>query len=193
LREPGVAAESSDFAERVRADYDATGGYHPMTMPELRRWFAFLSARLRHVRILNGDWKRAVTGGASLTLPVRQGHGPCGVFLDPPYADTAERDADLYAEDSADVAHAVREWALSHGADPRYRIVVAGFAGEHGDAFARAGWREVEWFAAGYLTGGMANTGDDDHQQQRERLWCSPHCLGVSAPAQGDLFARVAP
>ena len=47
-------------AAGIVADY----GYHPMTMPELRRWFQFLSARLRHVRILNGDWKRAVTGGA---------------------------------------------------------------------------------------------------------------------------------
>jgi hypothetical protein len=64
-REPGVEIEHE---------------YHPMTMPELLRWFRFLAARLRHVRILNGDWRRAVTGGALQTLPVRQG-GHVGVFL----------------------------------------------------------------------------------------------------------------
>lgn len=163
--------------------------YHPVTMPELRRWFAYLSARLRHVRILNGDWKRAVTTGAILTLPVRQGNGPCGVFLDPPYADTAKRCDDLYAHDSLDVAHAVREWCLERGDDERYRIVLAGFEGEH-KGLVEAGWREVEWFASGFLTGGMGNVSRSGaHQQNRERLWLSPHCLGSAEDVQGDLFA----
>lgn len=168
--------------------------YHPMTMPELRRWFAFLSARLRHVRILNGDWKRAVTGGASKTLPVRMG-GHCGVFLDPPYADTASRAGDLYAHDCEQVAHAVREWALAHGDDPQYRIVLAGYDGEHQ---MPDGWREVEWYRAGFLKGGMANTSkvegeDGETQQGRERLWMSPHCLRpITHARQGDLFGAVA-
>ena len=182
-REPGVS----------RPDEAADDGreFHPMTMPELRRWFQFLSARLRHVRILNGDWRRAVTSGASHTLPVRQGKGPCGIFLDPPYADTADRDETLYSEDSLTVAHDVAEWALEAGQDPLNRIVLAGFEGEHGDAFERAGWRSVEWFAAGWLKGGMAQQSEDGHQQARERLWCSPHCLGVEPPRQGDLFPKV--
>jgi DNA adenine methylase len=162
--------------------------FHPMTMPELRRWFAYLSARLRHVRILNGDWTRAVTSGAAKSLPVRQGQGPAGVFLDPPYADTAKRKDDLYASDSLTVAHDVREWCLTHGDDPDYRIVLAGYEGEHGDAFERAGWREVEWFAAGFLTGGMGNVGGK-HQQGRERLWLSPHCVAAKKAAQCSLFA----
>lgn len=166
--------------------------YHPMTMPELRRWFRFLSARIRHVRILNGDWRRALTGGAAWTLPVRQGAGPCGVFLDPPYADTAGRDADLYTVDSETVAHDVREWALEAGASPRFRIVLAGYDGEHGDMVAR-GWREVEWYKAGFLRGGMANTGavDDGEeagQQKRERLWLSPHC---QVPSVGNQQSRL--
>ena len=168
--------------------------YHPMTMPELRRWMAFLSARLRHVRILNGDWRRAVTGGAAWTLPVRQGAGPCGVFLDPPYADTAGRAGDLYAHESLTVAHDVREWAIEAGTSPKFRIVLAGFDGEHGDMEAR-GWRSVEWFRAGFLRGGMANTGtrqdDEDgerHQQARERLWLSPHCVAPQEDLQQRLF-----
>ena len=134
------------------------GEFHPMTMPELRRWFQFLSARLRHVRILNGDWKRAVTSGAALTLPVRmKKDGACGIFLDPPYANTASRADKLYAEDSLSVAHDVRAWCLEHGSNTKMRIVLAGFDGEHND-LERHGWRSVEWYRGGFLKGGMANT-----------------------------------
>jgi len=168
LREPGVG------------EYE----FHPMTMPELRHWFAFLAARLRHVRVLNGDWKRATTNGASKTLPVRAG-GACGIFLDPPYSERAGR-AEIYSEESFAVAHAVREWALGRGTDEDTRIVVAGFEGEHPELDA-AGWRCVEWFSAGFLSGGMGGTGN---QQRRERLWLSPHCLSLEpAPnPQMDFF-----
>ena len=156
--------------------------YHPVTMPEVRRWFGWLSARLRHVRVLHGDFRRCLTGGASLTLSVRQG-GHCGVFLDPPYSVAgADRDDGLYAVEGT--SDAAREWCLEHGDNPRYRIVLAGFEGEH-DAIVAAGWREVEWFASGFLSGGMGNTGQGG-QQKRERLWLSPHCLGDSR--QASLF-----
>lgn len=194
LREPGVGrkrphlSNNGQGVNRPQLREPGVGEYHPMTMPELRRWFAFLSARLRHVRILNGDWTRAVTGGASLTLSVRQGAVPAGIFLDPPYADTADRADGLYSSDDLQVAHAVRDWALEHGGDPRRRIVVAGYAGEHGGEFEAAGWRAVEWFRSGFLKGGMAQLGGDGHQQDRERLWCSPHCIAPEQQRQGELF-----
>ena len=188
MREPGVKRQRPSLANNgmgVNAPQLREPGteyeneYHPVTMPKLRVWFDWLSARLRHVRILNGDWKRLVTTGATKTLTVRMGdgHGHAGIFLDPPYADTAGRDMHLYACDSGNVAHEVREWALAHGDDPDLRIVVAGFDGEHGDAFSRAGWREVQWFAKGFLRGGYALRGENGTQQGRERLYCSPHCL----------------
>jgi len=165
------------------ADY----GYHPMTMPELRRWFAFLSARLRHVRILNGDWRRAVTGGAAMTLPVRmQPDGAVGIFLDPPYADTADRADGLYAHDSLSVAHDVREWAIGAAKNKKWRIVLAGFDGEHDELHERHGWRCIEWYRAGFLKGGMGNTAGTDedgtvgHVQHKERLWLSPGCLATA-------------
>jgi len=151
---------------------------------------AFLSARMRHVRIVNGDWTRVCTNGALKTIPVRLGDGVAGVFLDPPYADTANRDSNIYAHDDEQVAHAAREWALQAGRDPKLRIVFAGFEGEHGDAFAAAGWREVEWYTKGFLRGGMGNLGGEEgesnSQQGRERLWHSPHCLG-QRPAGGQM------
>jgi hypothetical protein len=160
-REPGVA------------DPD-TYEYHPMTMPEIRRWFAFLSARLRHVRILNGDWRRCVTNAATKILSVRGGDHACGIVLDPPYAGDVRTNA-IYATDSESVAAHVREWCAEHGDDPKLRIVLCGFDTEH-VALEQRGWRVVEWYRAGWLKGGYGNITSDSHQH-RERLWLSPHCL----------------
>jgi hypothetical protein len=142
-------------------------------MPELVRWFSWLAARLRHVRILNGDWSRSVTTGAAHTLPVRQG-GVCGYFLDPPY-DLAIRSANIYAHDD-DVTKAVRDWCLANGDNPKNRIVLAGYDVEHG-ALESAGWTSIEWFKKGFLKGGMAQQKAAGTQQHRERFWLSPNCL----------------
>ena len=190
-REEGVWRQlphTSDDGRGVahaNAREEGVGEYHPMAMPELTRWLRFLSARLRHVRILNGKWERACTSGALQSLPVRQG-GHCGVFLDPPY-DNAVRGADLYTEDGGTPAADARAWCLANGDNPRYRIVLAGFDAEHGE-LARAGWREVEWFRTGFLKGGMAQQSEGGHQQGRERLWLSPHCLGATVSPQGSLW-----
>jgi hypothetical protein len=168
LREPGVA----DEAQR----------YHPTTMPRLRAWFALLSARLRHVRVLNGDWSRLCTTGALHTLTVRQG-GHVGVFLDPPYAD-AIRAGGLYSHDSGDVTTAARDWCIANGGNPARRIVLAGYDTEHA-ALEAHGWTVHEWFAHDdFLRGGMGS------QQGRERIWASPHCLRPRAAAQQDMFAE---
>jgi hypothetical protein len=169
---------------RVSGVTDEAAQYHPTTMPRLRAWFALLSARLRHVRVLNGDWTRLCTVGASHTLSVRQG-GHAGLFLDPPYAGDV-RAGNLYAHDSGSIATAVRVWALRAGTDPKTRIVVAGYDSEHPELEA-AGWSVHEWFAHDdYLRGGMGE------QQHRERLWASPHCLAPERAAQRDLFGDMA-
>jgi len=167
LRELGVATDGEEF--------------HPTTMPRLRAWFRLLQARLRHVRILNGDWSRAVTVGASHTIEVRMG-GVAGFFLDPPYAEEV-REMGLYAYDEGAIAAKVRQWCLKAGADPKNRIVLAGFDVEHAE-LEQHGWRVYEWFRRdSLLAKGM---GDQKH---RERLWASPHCLHPDRqPRQGDLL-----
>lgn len=191
-REPGVLRQvpflssSGRGATKGSVREPGVGDFHPMVMPELLRWFEFLSARLRHVRILNGDWKRAVTDGALKVMPVRMGDGHAGVFLDPPYGDV--READLYAHDSLEVADEVREWCKAKGDDPKLRIVLAGFDTEHAELEAH-GWRVVEWYRSGFLKGGMRNVGGaGKSQQRRERLWLSPHCLDPAKQKQGELF-----
>ena len=187
-REPGVARQLPHVGDNGKGVNHANArepgvgiepDYHPMTMPELRRWFRFLSARLRHVRILNGDWKRACTNSVVRTLPVRSGNGPAGVFLDPPYLVTGNRKSDLYTHDDGDVvAMDVQRWCISQTGRDDVRIVLAGFEGEHDVLHEKHGWRCVEWYRAGFLKGGMGNTaGSGSDQQSRERLWMSPSCL----------------
>jgi site-specific DNA-adenine methylase len=137
-------------------------------------WFHALAARLRNVRVCSGDWAR-VTGPS-----VTHGHGLTGVFLDPPYADTAGRDANIYAEDSLSVAHDVRAWAIEEGKNPLMRIALCGYDGEHE---MPASWSVYEWKAQG----GYANLGDGAGRENanRERIWFSPACLGAK---QGSLF-----
>ncbi|HUV10470.1 MAG TPA: hypothetical protein VMX12_05795 [Acidimicrobiia bacterium] len=140
------------------------------------------------MRILNGDWRRALSNSATKILSVRSGGGHCGIFLDPPYSTEAER-AHLYTEEDFDVAHDVRRWCIEHGDDPMLRIVLAGYDVEHVELESH-GWRAVEWYRAGFLRGGMGNTtkAGSTSQQKRERLWMSPACLGAEEPRQGGLF-----
>src|SRR6516164_7193696 len=181
LREPGVSrnrphlVSNGQGVNRPQLRELGTGEeeFHPHTMPQLRRWMAWLSARLRHVRIVNGEWSRVCTDGVIKTLPVRQG-GVAGVFLDPPY-DTGERTKGLYGHDAHGIADAVRSWCAAHGDDPQLRIALAGFDTEHVDLEAR-GWTVHEWFKDGFLIGGLGD------QQHRERLWASPACLGIAEP-----------
>jgi hypothetical protein len=142
---------------------------------DLADYFGTLALRLRRVRVCNGDWSRVL--GPSPTVQ----HGLTGVFLDPPYADTAGRAADLYAHDSLQVAHAVREWAIANGDDPRFRIVLAGYEGEHA---MPESWTVSAWNAGeGY---GSQKQGERSGNGKRERLWFSPHCL---SQRQAMLFA----
>lgn len=125
-------------------------------------WMQALSERLRRVRICNGDWKRVLSPSATTHI------GVTGVLLDPPYlADF--RDASLYGTESPDVAHAVREWALKHGDNPKFRIALCGYEGEHQ---MPKSWQCVAWKAAG----GYAAAAGNPENSTLERIWFSPHC-----------------
>ena len=129
--------------------------------------FDALQARLRSVRVCCGDWSR-VTGDS-----VTWRHGLTGVLLDPPYADTADRAASLYCEDSLSVAHDVRKWAIENGDNPLMRIALCGYEGEHD---MPPSWECVAWKAKGGY-GGQSKDHDNPNAK-RERIWFSSHCLG---------------
>jgi len=135
----------------------------------IAEWITDLAERLRDVRVCAGDWSRVC--GPSVT----HRHGTTGVFLDPPYADTAGRTKGLYSTDCLDVAHEVRAWAIEQGSNPLMRICLAGYDGEHE---MPEDWEVVEWKARG----GFGSQDDDDDglgrvNAARERLWFSPACI----------------
>lgn len=138
-------------------------------------WMFELQARLRKVRVCCGDWSRIL--GPSATTKI----GVTGVFLDPPYSMEAGRDPSLYGQESLDVSHEAREWALAHGADPMFRIVLCGYEGEHD---MPANWRSIPWKS----NGGYAAAAGNTENSSRERLWLSPHCRSLEPPAQRQLF-----
>lgn len=128
-----------------------------------------LAERLRSVRICCGDWARIT--GPSVTFK----HGITGVFLDPPYADSADREAGLYAQDSTTVAHDVRAWAMENGDNRSLRIALCGYKGEHNMPDT---WECVAWKAHGGY--GSQAEGSGRANAKRERIWFSPHCLRPS-------------
>lgn len=140
-----------------------------------------LAERLRSVRVCCGDWSRV----CGPTPTVKQ--GLTGVFLDPPYADEAGRKSNLYAVDSLSVAHDVREWCLQHGDDPRMRIALCGYEGEHQMPDT---WECVPWKASGgYGSQGDGETTNGRENARKERIWFSPHCLKAKKQ-QRELFSE---
>ena len=125
-----------------------------------------LADRLRRVRVCCGDWSRVL--GPSPTVK----QGITGVLLDPPYADTASREADLYSSDSLSVAHDVRAWAIANGHDERLRIALCGYEGEHA---MPEDWECIAWKASGGYGSQGQEAGRDN--AKRERIWFSPHCV----------------
>ena len=146
---------------------------------ELGDWFSALAERLRAVRVCSGDWSRVC--GPSVTFK----HGMTGVFLDPPYADTADRNERLYRKDSPSVAHDVREWVIANGDNPLLRIALCGYEGEH---VMPAEWECVAW-SAGEGFGAQAE--ERTNNGKRERIWFSPACLKTEK--QQELFAAAPP
>jgi hypothetical protein len=126
-----------------------------------------LAQRLRYVRVCCGDWKRVVTPGA-LT------HGrTVGIFLDPPY-DKSLRDPGVYNTDKehGNISAEVRKWCLENQDNPRYRIVLAGYAGEHD----LPGWRVVQ-YKARRAYGRSGRVTPNCQNRFKETLWLSPNCL----------------
>ena len=149
----------------------------------ITEWMRALSERLARVRVCTGDWSR-VCGD---TPTIKMGLTAC--FLDPPYADTAKRTADLYSHDDLSVAHDVRRWAIERGDDPKMRICLAGYADEHEMPDS---WECVAWKAKGGYASQSAQ--HDNPNAKRERIWFSPHCLKPAVVAvEPSLFATSVP
>jgi DNA adenine methylase len=152
---PDISGDSGASGRGVNAAYVRT---------DLYGYFDALAERLRRVRVCCGDWSRIL--GPSPTVKI----GTTAVFLDPPYS--AERD-DVYSEDSMFLSHEVAEWAVGHGDNPRLRIALCGYEGEHS---MPSSWVCIPWKANGGY-GNQASQSRGRENAGKERIWFSPHCL----------------
>ncbi len=139
----------------------------------IQDWMGELASRLRKVRVCCGDWSRVLGRSATETI------GVTGVLLDPPYGAGADRDPGLYAAESLTVAAEVRDWAIENGKNPKLRIALCGYEGEH--TMPRE-WECVAWKAAGGYAASAGNT----ENSARERIWFSPACASVGR--QHEMF-----
>jgi hypothetical protein len=139
------------------------------------QWFYALSERLRRVRVLNGDWERAL----SESITVR--HGITAVFLDPPYGDEVKQTR-VYATDSGTVSGDVRRWCVENGDNLLLRIALCGYVGEGHEELLDHGWTAHAWKTAGGYGGGRGGTGEAN--RHKEKIYFSPACLNDNQPQQ---------
>lgn len=123
-----------------------------------------LQDRLRGVTVLCGDWSKSVQ-------PVIESFGdkPIAVMLDPPYAAGTGRTSIVYGEDDLSVSAAVRDWAVEHGVDKRYRIALCGYIGEHE---MPSDWEVVRWQSRSW-----DSRSHGKENAKKECIWFSPGCL----------------
>jgi len=181
--------------------------YMPGMAPSaLAAYFARLSDRLRRVRFLCGDWRRACKDSVTVN------HGLTAVFLDPPYP-SAEHDMAYFEiinhpgsmpdgrsmgeptvvmseshlpAAQPEVWHQAAAWAVEKGDDKRLRIAIAGYYSEATDALFPSTWERVRWEARG----GYANQKADGRGRanaKREIIWFSPGCLNPTEEARETL------
>jgi protein gp37 len=151
----GVVRQIPDLS----GDSGAAGrGIHASGKSGLGEWLYDLSSRLRRVRVCCGDWARIV-GPAPTTCIATT-----GVFLDPPYA--VQERGDVYGEDSREVAHHVRDWAVLNGDNPLLRIALCGYDGEHQ---MPASWDVLAWKANGGY-GNQKSVTQGKSNAHRERM-----------------------
>lgn len=157
-----------------------SGAARGLLAPRIQRiglydYISALAERLRGVRIICGDWRRVVTPAVTSYI------GLTAIFCDPPYQHS--RRSICYAHDE-DVSADVRRWALEHGDDPKLRIALCGYQGEHDMPDS---WECVPWKAGG----GYSRTARGRANREAERIWFSPHCLKVVKPLFADLDERI--
>ena len=145
---------------------DAGKGVQEIYNENIYTWFRQLSERLRHVRVVCGDWTRVCGGNWQDNI------GPVGIYFDPPY-ENKDRD-DVYAVDCFQVGGLVRKWAIERGALKDYRICISGY--DMNNELSDHGWESYSWETGG----GYSNvSGKKNDNCSKEILWMSPNCNSI--------------
>lgn len=136
---------------------------------DISEWFDQLQKRMLSVRVACGDWKRVMSPSATFENKGLGKNDITGVFLDPPYP---LKNRDKVYQDEQEVFYDVLKWALDNGDNPKLRIALCGYEGDHNIPNS---WETYQWKA----NGGFGNAGHERGRlnSYQERVWFSPHCL----------------
>ncbi len=124
-------------------------------------WIQSYSERLKNVKIFCRDWR-------TIFSPSYLDRGNLAIFLDPPYGEKAKRASDLYRIDSLDVFGGALDFCKEQGKRKNLRIALCCYEGE-AEQLKRHGWRSLAWNSSAC----------NPENENRERVWFSPHCLSV--------------
>ena len=137
-------------------------------LERLTLWFSQIQSVLENVKITCMDWKRLFNEGSHWQDD--NGSSDIGIFFDPPYGDI-ERRKSLYRIDSYSVAKEVNDFCVKNAYKKTYRIVIAGYEGEHNN-LENYGYKKYSWKAQG----GYGNINSNYENKNKERLWASYSC-----------------
>ena len=171
---PTARGRPSIFRGVNRAEYAEPAG-------ALAAYFAALADRLRRVRFLCGDWKRAVKDSITVN------HGLTALYLDPPYPQDQHS---MGYHGAGDIWHEVAAWAVSRGDDKRLRIAISGYWSDEADALFPDTWARERWQARGGYSN-QAKNGRGRENAAREALWYSPQCIDPANDYDGTLFEGI--
>ena len=172
----GQGVSKQRRCEEKRPYVNDRGGGHGVSKQTAGGWhdvFRALQKRLENVVVLNRGWRSALT--PTLLMHTETGPKPAvGVLMDPPYrADEGNRDARVYATESAlDAARDSYDWAVEHGG--RFRIA---YCCREGDFDVPDGWTSAETSFNGVRD-------SERRAAHRDQVMFSPACLD---DAQGSL------
>lgn len=161
-----IGSHWCETKSRQRPELTNRMGIHRRTLNgDIAGWFERLANRLRHARVICGDWLRCCNSYSTTTRA-----GRTAVFLDPPYTHRAGR-SELYAVDSFDVGDQCFKYCLKHQDNPKMKLALCGYKGEY--TFPES-WECVAWKTQGGY--GNAKKSGENTNQHRERIWFSPSC-----------------
>lgn len=146
------------------------GGIHGNTY-NIKDDFKILQQRLRKVRVTCGDWLRIVTPSVTYNSKSLSDKDITGIVLDPPY-DLDLRDK-VYREDD-NIYEKVVDWAIKNGDNPKMRIVLCGYEGDHG---LPNSWQTYCWKTDGGLS--SLGNGRGKENAKKEVIYFSPFCLKI--------------
>jgi len=134
-----------------------------------REWLRVLSARLARVRLIHGDWRRAMNTHYA---------AHCGQFVaivfDPPYKAFEQ----LYGTQETSTASDVEKWCREHASE--HRIALCGHLGD----YDLPGWEVLQWSRT-------SSTMGSNKTRHAEAIYFSPRCHRPTETRQGDLFGTI--